>query len=227
MQIRMLREIDAMFDGVPQSRKTLEIKEEMLQNLMEKYNDLIRQGKSEEAAFNIALASIGDISDLRETLMAQEVPQVARFDGAQGGQDAPREDVPVDPRHHRASVVAVAVMLYIVSPVPVILIGGKMGILLLFTMIAAATGLLIFNGMMNGSGLSDRVQTREDDEPRKMSKKQKRFFGSLSSALWMATVALYFVISFWTGAWHISWIIFLVAAAANNVMKAFIDLYRE
>lgn len=36
----------------------------MLQNLIDKYNDLVDSGKSSEAAYNIATASIGDIHEL-------------------------------------------------------------------------------------------------------------------------------------------------------------------
>ena len=44
------------------------MKEEILQNLTEKYNDLLSDGKSEVAAYNIAVAGIGDISELIEEL---------------------------------------------------------------------------------------------------------------------------------------------------------------
>lgn len=242
MQIRMLREIDAMFEGAPQSRKTLEVKEEMLQNLMEKYNDLIAQGKSEEAAFNIALASVGDISDLVEELK-EAPPKVAKFpepdmsgyedDGYTAPQESPADHEEYK-RHHTASVVSIAVMMYIVSPVALILFGGRMGLILLFVIVAAATGLLVYYGMTRNKGkLLAEDRAPEDDSPEamarraRMSKQQRRFFSSLSSALWLVTVALYFVISFASGAWHLTWIIFLIAAAVNNVLRAFIDLYRK
>lgn len=239
MQIRMLREIDAMFEGAPQSRKTLEVKEEMLQNLMEKYNDLISQGKSEEAAFNIAIGSVGDISDLLDELK-QPIPKVASFpepdmSGYDSYADEPMQDDPRYSRHSNAMLVSVAVMMYILSPVAVILFGGKFGLLLLFAMVAGATGLLIYNGMTtdkskkapnpdNGEATYDNPPERPVQYSGKMSKPQKKFFASVTSALWLVTVALYFVISFYTGAWHITWIIFLIAAAANNVLKAYMDM---
>lgn len=233
MQIRMLREIDAMFDGAPQTRKTLEVKEEMLQNLMEKYNDLRAEGKSEEAAFNIALGSVGDISDLLDELR-QPIPKVATFpdedpEGAYYESAAPGPAMDNFQRHNRAMIVTVAVILYILSPVAVIVFGGSMGLILLFVMIAAATGLLIYNGMTSdkpGKEGTRNVQSAAEQKT-KMSKQQKKFFASLSSALWLIATAIYFMVSFGTGAWYITWIIFLIAAAANNVLKAFLDMYRE
>lgn len=234
MQIRMLREIDAMFEGAPPTRKTLEAKEELLQNLMEKYSDLLAEGRSEEAAFNIALGSIGDISDLLDALR-QTPPKVAHFpepDLSDYGDEPMASNPPMTDeayaRHNRAMIVTVAVMLYVLSPVAIIVFSGKMGILLLLAMIAAATGLLVYNAMTGRPAQPrDEVSGEEPEKKRKLTREQKRLLGSLSSALWLVTTALYFVISFATGAWHISWIIFLLAAAVNNLLKAFIDLYRE
>ena len=40
-----------------------------------------------------------------------------------------------------------------------------------------------------------------------------------TSALWLITVILYFVISFTTRAWYITWIIFLIGGAVSQVVK--------
>ena len=40
------------------------------------------------------------------------------------------------------------------------------------------------------------------------------------SAMWLIIVALYFVISFTTHAWYITWLIFLVGAALQQLLKA-------
>ncbi len=56
------------------------------------------------------------------------------------------------------------------------------------------------------------------------NKQRKTAIGSVSGAIWALTVAFYFVVSFSTGAWHISWIIFLIAFAVNMIIKALFDL---
>ena len=56
--------IESLFEDAPKTKQTIELKEEMLQNLIDKYNDLVDSGKSSEAAYNIATASIGDINEL-------------------------------------------------------------------------------------------------------------------------------------------------------------------
>ena len=53
---------------------------------------------------------------------------------------------------------------------------------------------------------------------------RKNLMKSLSSALWTLTLAVYFILSFSTHAWHITWVIFLIATAAEQLLKACFDL---
>lgn len=247
MQVRMLRAIDQLFGDVPQTRKTLELKEEMLQNLMEKYKDLVADGKSEDAAFQIAMESVGDISDLVAELRGEapgpvyeqkhslgddipypKAPVIENpFDDDSGGNEAYAYAAmdPEEARRHSARVTAVAVMLFVLSPLPVICFRSGMGVVLLFAMIAAGIGLLIFNGMTSRQSASTETHETKQAETysQESDKERKKLASSVSSAFWCLTVALYILISFYTGAWHISWIIFLVASAASSLIKLFLD----
>lgn len=62
MQDKLRAFIDTLFEDAPAGKKVVELKEEMLQNLNDKYSDLLSEGKSEEAAYNLAVASVGDVS---------------------------------------------------------------------------------------------------------------------------------------------------------------------
>ena len=68
MEDKLRAHMDHLFREVPLTKKSVELKEEILQNLVDKYHDLIAEGKSEEAAYNIAVASVGDISELLDSL---------------------------------------------------------------------------------------------------------------------------------------------------------------
>ncbi len=236
MQIRFIRLIDELFAGIPQSRKVLEMKEEIVQNLMEKYNDLVAEGKTEEAAFDIAAASVGDVNDLLDEFGLPRAPEPVVEEGyttAGGEEYAPRgEYAQYDEkmeqelrRHRRASVTAFAVMLYILCPVPIFIFQSGTGIIMLFLMIALATGILIYNGMTNGkSARFDAQYTGGAQTWEEREKAQRRMVKSLSSAFWMFIVVVYFLISFQTGAWYITWIIFLIGAALSNIVHAYLDL---
>lgn len=217
MYERLRHYIDELFAQAPQTAKTVELKEEIYQNLCDKYHDLLREGKSEEAAYNIAVASVGDISELIDQL------KVSRTND-------PDVQAQMEKRRVRsAACISIAVALYILSVVPVIL-WEDYGVVAMFVMIAAATALLIFNSMTK-----PRYQKTDDTvvEEFKQWQDQSRNAGSrqllkaLSGALWALIVAAYFLISFATGAWSITWVIFLIGAAVEGIVKAIFDLVQK
>ena len=85
MNNRLREYIDNLFATAPNNMKAVEVKEEILQNLTDKFNDLIAEGKSEDVAFNIAVASIGDVSDLIRELqgLPQQYSKIAEENGRQ------------------------------------------------------------------------------------------------------------------------------------------------
>lgn len=209
-----LREyIENLFKDAPNTLKTVELKEEMLQNLYEKYNGLLAEGRSEQAAFNIAVAGVGDVGDLIATLNTDAQP-------------APAAQTDYERRRSRsAAFVAAAVMLYILSVVPCILLPNIWGPVLLFVFCAAATGLLIYNGMTKPSyRKTDDTMVEQFREWKDRNDSRAQVFKAVSGAVWSLVVVAYFLISFFTQAWHITWLLFPIAGAATGVLKAIFDL---
>lgn len=60
--------VEEWFKDVPDSEAKDAMKEEIIQNLEEKVQDLIRQGKAEEDAINKAIVDFGDIADIKDEL---------------------------------------------------------------------------------------------------------------------------------------------------------------
>jgi len=215
MNGKLREHIDALFSEAPNNRKAVEIKEEILQNLCAKYNDLISQGKSEEAAYNITIAGIGDLSGLIEELKEKA--------GERSGEASAQSWESY--RQRSAIIVSIAVALFIISVIPLILFRGPIGMTLLFVIAAVASGLLIYNDLSKPGGRkSDETMAEEFQKWRETSSRKGKMMSAISSAIWCVTIALYFLISFTTGAWYITWIIFLIAGAAHNVVKAVFDL---
>ena len=209
-----LREyIESLFKDAPDTVKTVELKEEMLQNLYEKYNDVLAEGRSEQAAFNIAVAGVGDVGDLIETL---------RSDGP-AGSPVQTESA----RRRSAALVSAAVMLYILSVVPCILLPDLWGPVLLFVFCAAATGLLIYNGMTRTCyRKADDTMVEQFREWKDRNDSRTQICRAIAGAVWALAVVAYFLISFFTQAWHITWLLFPIAGAATAVVKAAFDLTR-
>jgi hypothetical protein len=205
--------VDELFAETVPTKKSVELKEEMIQNLTEKYNDLIAEGKTPEAAYNIAIAGIGDISYLLKDLE----------------KEASDPKVTASQRQRTAMLTAIAVMLYIVSVVPLILLASLVhrpgapiiGVVIMFVLIALATGLLIYNGMTKPKyKKADETIVEEFREWQSESHERKSLRKAIGTALWAITVAVYIIVSFLTGMWQITWVIFLVAVAINAILNA-------
>lgn len=219
---RLRNHIDTLFSEVAQSVRVQEIKEEMLRNLIEKYYDLIAQGKDEETAYSIVISSIGDVSVLLEE------NRVA------GGSNMEQQMQKYKARS--AVLISVAVMLYILCVIPPIIFSTgnfsmevmMLGPIIMFVMIAVATGLLIYNSIskpknikMNATMVEDFKQWQSEKQHNNSSLK------SINAALWGITVLLYLTISFFTSAWHITWLIFLIAVAVTQIINLCFNLKKK
>lgn len=214
MESSIRQHIEALFEDAPQSRKAYELREEMIQNLVEKYHDLVAEGKPADVAYNIAISSIGDISELFNDL-----------------EDGSIMNKQVDPQAQKKSALltSIAVMIYILCPVPPILFSefrgsgwSTAGVLLMFVMIAGATGLIIYNNQTKPRyNKLDDSMVEEFREYRSRKSEQKSIYGAINGAMWSLIVALYFIISFYTMAWHVSWVIFLIGGAISSLLRIF------
>ena len=63
--------ITELFENAPDSQEIKELREEMISNAEEKYEDLIQRGFTEEQAYAMVMGSIGDIQELLAELGAQ------------------------------------------------------------------------------------------------------------------------------------------------------------
>jgi len=223
MEDKLRKYVDELFAEAAPTRKSVELKEEMIQNLNDKFNDLISEGKTEEAAYNIAVAGIGDVSGLLAELESDIMPSGTDMQNMEAA------------RSKSAMFTAVAVTMYIISFLPAIIMStfnsdysGSIGVPLAILIIAAATGLLIYSNMTKPKyrKSSDTIveefrEWQADEKDRKVMRK------AISSALWSIIVALYFIISFWTFAWHITWIIFLLGAVVESILNIFFTLKKN
>lgn len=242
MKAKLKEYIDTIFADAehraPHNKQLSELKEEMLRNLDDKYDDLIASGKSPAAAYNIAIAGVGDISDLLESLILADDDTPVTPAGAKS-QNArnltPEEEETVRRwRGRKAVITSVSVALYILSVVPCLLTEHVMGPVLMFFMIAVATALLIYMGLskpkfrVDPAWDDDEDGTELSDDPKSDSKRPRRspVYGAISGALWILTVCAYLFVSFATGRWDITWMMFLITVAIDNIIKAIFDLRR-
>lgn len=221
MEDKLRAYMDHLFRDVKPDRRSIELKEEILQNLVDKYHDLLSEGKTQEAAYNIAVASLGDMDELLEGLK-QELPSSRLLDDERMQQW----------RKKSAFRISVAVALYIMCILPPILLTNtgyenNLAPALMLIMIGIATGLLIYNYMTKPlyQRLDDSI-VEEFREWKQQTDSDRRALRAISCALWALIIVIYILISFWTLAWHITWVIFLIGVAIEGIIKAIFELKR-
>lgn len=110
--------------------------------------------------------------------------------------------------------IAIAVALYIISLVAIIgtsTIGQEiLGVCLFFTIIAIATGIIIYSSI---------VYSKEKEQKPEKEKKRDEVSKAVTDIIGLIGVVIYFLLSFTTGAWHITWIIFLIIGVCNAIVR--------
>ena len=203
MREQLIQYVSLLFAGAENCEDT---KQEILQNTLDRYDDLIAEGKTEEAAYRLAITGIGDINEIL------------------GQKDAVLPAVTVAEAQTETDTAfkkllrAIAVGLYILCPLPLIVLSelgmDTFGLCGLLCFVAVATVLMIL-----GSKKGDKPSHSDNDDE---DKPKSELGKSVSSLIWAIGLAVYLILSFLTGAWHITWVIFPILGAINALVCALI-----
>ncbi len=202
MREHLIQYVDLLFAG---AANAWDMKQEILQNTLDRYDDLISQGKTPEAAYQLAIAGIGDIREILGSTPAAAVPTAAEAPVIPGKKEKPI---------WKKVLQALSICLYILSPLPLFLLQNEIGLCGLLAICAAATGLIILAGSSESPSESGTRQKKQESELNK----------ALGGALTALCLCVYFAVSFLTGAWYITWLIFPIFAAIKGLIKACLDL---
>lgn len=209
MRERLIQYVDLLFAGAPGSE---DIRQEIMQNTLERYDDLVSQGKSPEAAYRLAISGIGDINEIlrsgpthSHTAEAYSHPETeADFSGN---------------RRNRA----VAIAMYILSPVPLFILSelgmDTLGLCFTLALIAAATYLLMLSKNNTVEPVSGGPYDRSPEyTPYNINKR------SVGKILGPVCLIVYLLVSFLTHAWYITWLIFPIFGCIRGLINAILDL---
>lgn len=142
--------VESLFDGALKTEQVVELREEILQNVIDKYDDLVADGRSQDEAYRIAVSGIGDINDLLHSMGSKsEEKNYNSYDAAN----------------------------------------------------------------VNNMNSVNNVAANKKEEDDSVVK-------SIKAAIWAVGVVVYFIVSFSTGAWFITWLIFCITDSITEVVKA-------
>jgi len=203
MREQLIQYVNLLFAGAPDCD---DIKDEILQNTLDRYDDLIAEGKVPQAAYRLAIAGIGDINEILGTTPAPS-PVYSRA--------VKPEQEPED--ENKKKLRATAIALYILCPIP-LFVGSQFGLDVLglcglLAMVAVATAMMVVSGKKDQAPVPIRELTAQEQQ-RKSIKTIINAFG----------LTVYLLLSFLTGRWTITWLVFPIIAAVWELTKAILDL---
>lgn len=152
MNERLSKYFDSLFESAPNTQAVKDLRDEIYQNTLDRYNDLIAQGKNEDESFTRAVSGIGDIEEiigknsyvgLNEDKSCYTVDQIVKNSVISG------------------ILLAVSVLLYVACIVPPIISSDGVGASIMFVMISLATGLIIFSNKMKIKEVKCNAKFRE------------------------------------------------------------------
>ncbi len=207
MREQLQQYVELLFAGAPDSE---DIKQEILQNTLDRYDDLIAQGKVPEAAYRLAITGIGDINEILGSA-AQVIP------AAPAREVHPEEDAAAAKRKRTR---AIAIGLYIICIIPLIILSelglSILGLCATLSIVAVVTVAIIQNQEPDDE--EDIHQSQKTDSPRGELHK------SIRSLIGIITLIVFLAVSFLTGAWYITWLIFPLSGAVKGLVRAILDL---
>lgn len=209
MKQQLTQYVELLFAGTQNSN---DIKQEILQNTLDRYDDLIDQGKSPEAAYQLAISGIGDINEI---LGAQ--PQVV---AAPQGKGSVSENA-VKPLWKKV-LRAIGICLYIICPVPLFILSelhmSTLGLCGTLAIVAVATAAIVISGGKEKYKSDPSAETEPVSDPHTELQK------AVSVIINTIGLVIYLMLSFATQAWYITWVIFLIMGAVQGLVKACVDL---
>jgi hypothetical protein len=218
MNERIRNHIEELFSDAPKNRRFTELKEELLSNSNCKYDDLVEGGASPDEAFKSVISGIGDVSELISQLNSEKQTDTAKIE---------------ESRKRSAILVSVAIGLFVLSPTVLIFFGAVLnksiaGLLIMLILLAIGVAILVYNSMTKLPEKQEDETFVEEFRQWKVEKGQKKGIrAAISGILWPLIVVIYFLVSFLTGAWHLTWLLYIIGACIEGVISLLFELRKD
>lgn len=213
MREELIQYVSLLFAGTENCE---DIQQEILQNTLDRYDDLISQGNSPEKAYRKAIFGIGDVSEII----------TAEQSGQKDTHSFQTTTVQESDSPMKKMMRAIAIALYILCAIPLIILDtfglGDIGVCLTLAIAAVATVLIILGKKESLNTKATENESgdfyHEDDTPKQGLRK------SVKNLIWAVGFAIYLIVSFLTGAWYVTWVIFPIIGGVQGLVIACMDL---
>ena len=160
MNKKLTNYVNGLFSDYPNTKKVQELKEEILSNLNEHFEDAVKNGDSENKAYTEAISKLGDIDELLQSIIPNE-DESKKINAY---------------KKRKAKITSISVILYILGAAFLMAIPGIsaitnkgdialcgiIGLITLLIFVAIATGLIIYVNMSIPQDVEAYVAKKED-----------------------------------------------------------------
>lgn len=219
MDSKIKRYVEFLFTNIPYSRKSNELKEEILSNACKEFEDYIQEGKTENEAYALVISSLGDVNEMLDNVMPNDefIKQANYY------------------RRRNAKNTAIGVAMYIIGAAFLIGLGGLggflggedfypiVGLLILLVISAIATGLIIFTHMSTPPEYKN-YNDGSKEEFSNLDREHRRLLNNILSIYWILITFIYLAVSFATMRWGITWIIWILGSVFQLILKTAFEM---
>lgn len=199
MKEQLIQYVNLLFAGTTNCE---DAKQAVLHDALSHYDDLIAVGKAPEDAYRIAISGIGDMDKIlsRQTPLA---PAVSPVPACQTDADEPKTELSKSVSN---LIWAIGLAAYLLVS---FFTGAWYVTWVIFPIVGAVKGLVC--------ALLPAEKTASAQADQRLRK-------SIFALIRAIGLAAYFLLSFATMAWHITWILFPIIAAVQGLVRAALDL---
>ncbi len=224
----LIEYLNTMFMGLPETEEVKKAREELLQMMEDKYNELIGMGVPKNSAIGTIISEFGNVDELKESLGIKN----AEAENSEA-EITEKENEPVEiiteeeaAEYEKAKIkqairTSFGVALLILSPAVLIffahfLANKVLAVILMFLFIAVGVGLFIINAY---KGKKWERLRNVFDECSADEIKLTRTGKIINSIFWPTITIIYFLWSFIGNAWDISWAVWTVAPFLKIILN--------
>ena len=214
MNERIKSHLDSLFEDAPKTRQVADMYQELLAGCLDKYADLTAGGMDSEEAYKNVIDGIGDVKELLGYIEKTEV-----FD--------PADDA--EKRKRRAFFTSAGICGYFIALSMYFLFsysgGAIIGLALMIAFAGVSTMLLVYGRMTTVTKYEKADDTLVEEMKAQMfiGSKDRKMASLATSSLWSLVVTVYLVVSFLSGRWDITWIVFPFAGGLQNLISAYFN----
>ena len=208
MEARIHAHIDHLFAGAPIGERVSEVKLEIYMNTVDRYHDLVAEGKDADTAFREAISTIGDVGEILTSLGVGG-------SGASVGNGKKEQKKIARNMRRRLLREHLDTILWMVMLTFYFIISFESQAWYITWLVFLITPAL--QAVMHA--VMDLASAGRPDVVYLPTKEQKSLRDSLEGAWWLIVTAAYFVVSCMTQAWFVTWVIYLLGAAGDALLS--------